>query len=104
MPSRGRHPRDPRVAESPDGPSLSLVGLDRVECHRDDASAAVELARFDRIDAYELAALHLHPYQALAAHSAADVGRRDETAGVEVVEVGDGVEHGLAGETVGPVR
>src|SRR5467141_1789884 len=53
----------------------SLVRLHRVHRQRDDASAAVELARLHRVDAHELAALHLHPDQAPGTLPTADVRR-----------------------------
>src|SRR4051794_30124429 len=53
----------------------SLVSLHRVHRQGDDAAGAVELPGLERIDAHELAVLHLHPDQAPGALPRADVGR-----------------------------
>src|SRR4051812_36477822 len=79
----------------------SLVRLHRVHRDRDDPAVAVELARFDRVDAHELAALHLHANQAPGTLSRADVGRRDESAGIEVVDLLDRLQHAGPGNAVG---
>src|SRR3954451_14518912 len=53
----------------------SAVRLHGVECRGDGAARAVELALFNGVDPDELAALHLHADEALAADLPTDVRR-----------------------------